>query len=64
MDTWYDYRRVWSAHPWLLGYAVLVVAVLVVAVIGTVLGDVLAVLFIPALAGGYLHHLLVQRRLP
>jgi uncharacterized membrane protein AbrB (regulator of aidB expression) len=62
VDFWFDYRRVWASHPLLLAYAVLVVVVLVMAVIGTVLRSPLAILFIPALAGGYVHHLLVMKR--
>jgi uncharacterized membrane protein AbrB (regulator of aidB expression) len=63
VDTWYDYRRVWAAHPLLLAYAVLVVAVLVLAVIGTALRNPLAILFLPALGGAYVHHLMVMKRL-
>lgn len=64
METWFDYRTVWAKHPWLLAYAVIVVAVFVLSVIGTVAGPrPLAILFIPALAGAYVHHLMVQRRL-
>jgi hypothetical protein len=62
-DTWYDYRSVWAAHPWVLAYAVLVLALLVAAVIGTLFGGVLAVLFIPSLAGVYVHHLIVGKKL-
>ncbi len=47
----------------MLLYAGFVVLLLVASVIGTVLGDVLAILFIPSLAGIYLHHLIVQRKL-
>lgn len=63
METWFDYRRVWAAYPWLLVYAVIVVAVLALAIVGTVMGNLLAVLFIPALAGGYVHHLMVMKRI-
>ncbi len=63
MDTWYDYRHVWAAHPLLLLYAVLVVVVLVLAVIGTILRNPLSILFIPALGGAYVHHLMVMKRL-
>lgn len=63
METWFDYRRVWAAHPLLLVYAVVVVAVLVLAVVGTVLRNPLAILFIPALGGAYVHHLMVMKRL-
>ena len=63
VDVWWDYRRVWAAHPWLLVYAVVVIAVLVLAVVGTVLRSPLAILFIPALGGAYAHHLMAMRRL-
>jgi hypothetical protein len=64
MDTWYDYRRVWAGHPWMLVYAVIVVAVFALSVFGTVAGPrQLAILFIPSLAGAYVHHLMVQKRL-
>ena len=38
-------------------------AVLVLAVVGTVLRNPLAILFIPALGGAYVHHLMVMKRL-
>ncbi len=63
VNTWYDYRTVWSAQPWLLVYAVIVVAVFAVAVFGTFIGGPLSVLFIPSLAGAYVHHLMVMKRL-
>lgn len=53
----------WAAHPWILGYAVIVLAVLVLAVVGTFQRNALAILFIPSLAGMYVHHMLVQKRL-
>lgn len=64
VNTWFEYRSVWAAHPWLLAYAVLVVAVLVLSVIGMFVGGPLAILFIPGLAGAYFHHLLVMKRVP
>ena len=63
VNTWYDYRTVWAAHPWILAYAVLVLAILVLSVIGTIAGGPLVVLFLPALAGIYLHHMLVMKRI-
>lgn len=64
MDTWFDYRTVWAKHPWLLVYAVIVLAVFAVSIVGTVVGPrPLAILFIPSLAGAYVHHLMVQKRL-
>lgn len=63
MDVWWDYRRVWAGHPWILVYAVIVLLVLALAIVGTIQRTPLAILFIPALAGAYVHHLLVQRRL-
>lgn len=63
MNTWFEYRTVWAAHPWLLVYAMVVVLVLLLSIIGTALGGgPLALLFIPALAGAYVHHLLVMKR--
>lgn len=64
MHTWFDYRSVWTTHPWVLAYAVVVVAVLALSILGTAVGAVpLMILFIPALAGGYVHHVLVMQRL-
>lgn len=64
MDTWYDYRLVWSTHPLLAVYFVIVVLVLVLAIIGTVAGvGTLAILFVPSLGGAYVHHLMVTKRL-
>ncbi|MGH8861144.1 MAG: hypothetical protein ACRDVG_07895 [Jatrophihabitantaceae bacterium] len=63
MNTWYDYRSVWSAHRWVLAYAIIVVSVLIVSIIATFVGATFALLFIPALAGVYVHHLIVQKRL-
>jgi hypothetical protein len=64
VNTWFDYRRVWAAHPWVLAYAVVVLAVLALSIVGTVAGAVpLMILFVPALAGVYVHHLLVMKRL-
>ncbi len=63
VHTWYDYRTVWARHPWVFAYAVIVAAVFLLAVAGTVIGGPLAILFIPSLAGAYVHHLLVMRRL-
>jgi hypothetical protein len=62
VNTWFDYRSVWAAHPLLLAYAVVVVAVLALAVLGTISGGPLAILFIPGLAGLYLHHLMIMKR--
>ena len=63
VDIWSDYRNVWAAHPLLLAYAAVVVAVLALAVVGTISGGPLAILFIPGLAGLYLHHLMIMKRL-
>ena len=63
MNTRFVYRTVGAKHPWLLVYAVIVVAVFVLSVVGTALGGgPLALLFIPALAGAYLHHPMVMKR--
>jgi hypothetical protein len=61
-QTWWDYRAVWSSYPWLLVYAILVVVVFVAAIVGTFIGGPLAILFIPSLAGVYVHHLLAMKR--
>ena len=63
MDTWFDYRKAWAGHPWLLVYAIIAVAALVLAVIGTVERSPLAILFIPGLAALYYHHLQVMKRI-
>ena len=63
VSTWFDYRTAWAAQPWLLVYAVVVVLVFLAAVLGTLVGGPLAILFIPSLGGAYVHHLLVARRL-
>jgi uncharacterized membrane protein AbrB (regulator of aidB expression) len=63
VDFWFDYRRVWGGHPLILAYGVLVVVVFVLAIVGTFLRDPLAILFVPALAGAYVHHLMVMKRL-
>ena len=62
VDFWFDYRKVWAGHPWVLVYAVLVVGVLAMAVFGTIARNPLAILFVPALLGLYVHHILVMRR--
>jgi hypothetical protein len=63
VQTWFDYRSVWARHPLVLGYAVIVLAVFVIGVVGTVEHNLFAILFIPALLGAYVHHQLVTRRL-
>jgi hypothetical protein len=64
MNTWFDYRTVWAGHPWILAYAIIVVAVLLLSIVGTAVGGgPLAILFIPALAGAYAHHLMVMKRI-
>ena len=65
VNTWYDYQAVWANHRWVMAYAVIVVAVLLLAIVGTILQfGILALLFIPALAGAYAHHMMVMKRLP
>ena len=61
VSTWYDYRLAWSAHPWVIGIALVGVALVVGAIVGMVVGGPLVVLFVPGLAVIYLHHLIVQR---
>ena len=64
VNLWFDYRKVWAAHPLLLAYFVIVVVVLALAIYGTATRTgVLAILFIPALAAGYYHHMMVMKRL-
>jgi hypothetical protein len=63
METLFEYRLVWARHPWLLVYAIIVAAVLILSIVGTIMGTgILALLFIPALAGVYVHHMMVQKR--
>ena len=62
MDTWYAYRLVWSAHPWVAAVFVLAIACVIAGVVGTVAVNVLAILFIPGLLLGYGHHLLITRK--
>jgi hypothetical protein len=62
VETWWDYRRVWATHPWIAVYAAVVVAVFALAIYGTVVRNPLAILFIPSLAGAYVHHMLVMKR--
>ena len=64
VDTWYAYRGVWAAHPWVLGIALLAVAMLAIGVAGTVAGGPFALFFIPRLAGVFGHHLIVGRNTP
>jgi hypothetical protein len=62
VNTWYDYRAVWSAHPWVLAIAVVAVALIAVAVVETIDRGPLAFLFIPGLAAIYVHHLIVMKK--
>jgi hypothetical protein len=62
VHSWYDYRRVWSAHPWVLAVFVLAVACVIAGIIGTVVVNTLAIVFIPGLLIGYGHHLIVTRK--
>lgn len=64
MNTWYDYRSAWANHPWLFVYAIIAVAVLLLSIVGTVfVRGPLAILFVPALGGLYVHHIMVMKRL-
>jgi hypothetical protein len=63
VDFLFDYRKVWAAYPLLRIYAVIVVIGLALAVFGTIERGPLSILFVPALAGAYMHHLMVQKRL-
>jgi hypothetical protein len=62
VNTWYEYRMVWAAHPWVLAYAIIVLLVLLLSILGTVAGGPFALLFIPGLAGLYVHHLIVMKK--
>jgi hypothetical protein len=61
VDTWYQYRLAWAAHPWVILIAAVALALVVGAVVGMVVGGPLVVLFIPGLAAIYIHHLIVQK---
>ncbi len=61
MDTWYQYRLAWAAHPWVIVIAVIGLALIVGAIVGMIVGGPLVVLFIPGLAAIYIHHLIVQK---
>jgi hypothetical protein len=61
VDFLFDYRKVWAAYPLLRIYAVIIG--LALAVFGTIERGPLSILFVPALAGAYMHHLMVQKRL-
>ncbi|MEO8888542.1 MAG: hypothetical protein ABI301_06375 [Jatrophihabitantaceae bacterium] len=63
MNTWYDYRSAWSTHPWLLVLALAAVALIVVGVLGTVIGGLLGLFFVPGLLALFAHHLLVTKKL-
>jgi hypothetical protein len=61
VNFWWEYRAAWSRRPWLLPVAVIAVLLILAGVIGTVVQNPLAFVFIPGLAVLFLHHLLVQR---
>jgi hypothetical protein len=63
VNTWYDYRAVWSAHPWVLGLAIAAAAMMAVGVVGTLAGGALAIFFVPGLAGIFVHHFVVARKM-
>ena len=48
VHTWYDYRLVWSEHPWVLLVFALALACVVAGIIGTIVVNVFAIVFIPA----------------
>jgi hypothetical protein len=62
VNTWYDYRAAWSAHPWVLGLALAAAVMMAAGVVGTIVGSALALFFIPGLAGIFIHHLIVVRK--
>lgn len=63
MEIWYDYKRAWAIAPLLRVYFVIVVLVLLLAIFGTFSHGVLAILFVPSLAGAYVHHLMAMKRI-
>jgi hypothetical protein len=65
VNTWFNYRVVWGAHPWIAVYAAIVAVALALSIWATVVGrGLLMILFVPALLGLYMHHEMVRRRLP
>lgn len=61
MNTWYHYRAAWERAPWLLAFGVLGVLMVVAGVIGTVLLNFLAFVFVPGLLAVLAHHFLAMR---
>ena len=62
-EIWYDYRSVWAGHPLVLAVAVLGAVLVVLGIIGTIVTDLLALLFLPGLAVLFVHHLVVRKRI-
>jgi hypothetical protein len=62
MGTWWDYRGVWSAHPWVLGVFVLAALMIVAGIAGTIGRSLFALFFLPGLAALFIHHLIVTKK--
>jgi hypothetical protein len=62
VNTWYEYRGVWSTYPWVLGVAIIAVLLLAIGVVGTIAGDPAALFFIPGLGAVFVHHLIVTKK--
>ena len=62
-EIWYDYRTVWARHAWVPVVAILGAVMVLLGIIGTILADRLALLFIPGLAVLFAHHLIVRKKI-
>lgn len=59
--VWGAYLAAWRSRPWLAMIALAAVVLVVVSLAQTLMRGPLAFLFIPGLALGYVHHLMVRR---
>ncbi|MFN2519301.1 MAG: hypothetical protein ABR604_09740 [Jatrophihabitantaceae bacterium] len=59
--VWTAYRTAWRRRPWLVLIVIGAAVLLLVSVVQTFTRGPLAFLFIPGLALGYVHHLIVSR---
>lgn len=62
-EIWYDYRTVWASHVWVLVVGVVGAVTVLIGLIGTIVANRLALLFIPGLAVLFAHHLIVRKRI-
>jgi hypothetical protein len=62
METWWDYRGVWSDHPWVLGVFVLAALMIVAGIAGSIGQSLFALFFLPGLAALFIHHLIVSKK--